>query len=561
MENYEIQKPETDTPNLESENNSINPNPLIKLIQSKKYQLKHGEEVYYLLLDIYSDNNIYFKLRKANSLSLFQYTNKLNYNNITELFLLQKEFYKDLTKVLVFFDSYLINGKIKLENIKQKNLMLLKLYKIIDFNQIECKLELYKNKISNDEMFGLLIEEINEIKNDKKQNNENNIINELININKENENRIKKLEDKIKLLEDVIKENKKIDNKEVKEKNENLFEYKNLENNKSQLKIDNNIKGERSDIIIFPHEKPLSTIEQIKEQISNQFNYETLIYLIDDKVICYNEKDGLFSLKLEYNDLNKVPDKSRFVNLGQSVLLTGGMSKDMKPLLKCYLIGIIENDSSERPKYSINISPYGDFKIGRERHNLIYLPNKNYVVACGGFLSKYCECSDIYKGNWETMPSMNKSRGNASMAYINNRYIYIMGGFELSYDSPKGNYLNDIEYFDINNFGNGWTNINFSNPYGYNLSLTALGVVPITKNIFLICGGFDGKEYKNTVYKIDCSDIQNPLVEESNFLTTRTIFTHNMFCKINKGYYNYDFEGQIYVFDYENWRFGIKYMN
>ena len=36
MENYEIQKPETDTPNIESENNSINPNPLIKLIQSKK---------------------------------------------------------------------------------------------------------------------------------------------------------------------------------------------------------------------------------------------------------------------------------------------------------------------------------------------------------------------------------------------------------------------------------------------------------------------------------------------------------------------------------------------
>ena len=54
----------------------------------------------------------------------------------------------------------------------------------------------------------MLINEINEMKNKKTENKEtkdNNIINELINKNKEYENKIKFLEDKIKILENEIK--------------------------------------------------------------------------------------------------------------------------------------------------------------------------------------------------------------------------------------------------------------------------------------------------------------------------------------------------------------------
>ena len=237
------------------------------------------------------------------------------------------------------------------------------------------------------------------------------------------------------------------------------------------------------------------------------------------------------------------------------------MTPENKASVKCYLVGLIENDSSMNPNYSVNVTAYGDFKEGRERHNLIYCPNKNFVFACGGFYSKSCEYTDVYRGNWELISPMNKSRGNASMAYVNDRFIYIMGGFELSSDIPKGNYLNDLEYFDINNFGNGWRIINFANPHGFNMSLTALGVVPINKNIFLICGGYDGREYKKDVYKVDCSNYTCPLVEQTQELNNATIFTNNMFCKIRKSYFNFDFQGQMYGFDYENWRFGMLNMN
>ena len=64
--------------------------------------------------------------------------------------------------------------------------------------------------------------------------------------------------------------------------------------------------------------------------------------------------------------------------------------------------------------------------------------------------------------------------------------------------------------------------------------------------MFLICGGYDGREYKNTVYKVNCNNYLNPIVEQTLEINNPTIFTHNMFCN---------------GFDYENWRFGMLNMN
>ena len=96
-------------------------------------------------------------------------------------------------------------------------------------------------------------------------------------------------------------------------------------------------------------------------------------------------------------------DKFNFVNLCQSALLTGGMTKKNKILNKCYLTGLIESHSSNNANYSISVTPYGNFKETRKRHNLIYLPNKNFVFACGGFYYKSCQYTDIYRGNWELL--------------------------------------------------------------------------------------------------------------------------------------------------------------
>ena len=527
MERYEIDAPETNENEIETPSNPfLKAQP--KIIKSGKYKINYKEDIYSLLIEIYSDDNIYFNLKKFNNLSLYQYTNTFSYNHITKLFLLPKDYYNNMTKIFNFIDTSITKKKLSIDYINDKNPMILKLKKLLDFDEIECKLELHKNKIPQDEMFCLLIEQINDIKYNKNDNNENNHkINEL-------NNKIQKYEDRINQLEDKIKELEK----EI-----------------------NQFKQNEEKIINPPQKIEYFYNKKIIQKNETQFNYGLVIYLKEDKIIAYNEKYGLFTLPLNDENLKRIPDKSRYVNLGQSVLLTGGMSKENKPSTECYLISLIENDHSIKPNYSTNISLYGDLNDKRERHNLIFLPNKNCIFACGGFFCKSCEYSDLYKGNWELISPLNKSRGNASMSYVNDRFIYIMGGFELKYNDPNGCYLNDIEYFDINNFENGWKLINFENPHKYNLYLSAFGVVPISKSIFLICGGFDGKEYKNNVYTVDCTNYQCPLIEEKIININSTIFTHNNFCQINKSFFNFDFLGQIYKFDHENWRFEIIEMN
>ena len=212
-----------------------------KLIESKKYELKIGEEIYSLLLEIYSDNNIYFKLRKTNNSSFYHYMNKFNYNDITQLFLLQKEHYKDMQKIFHFFDLALTKKKIKLEYNEEKRLMILKLNKILDFDEIECKIELKETKISKDEMFNLLYEEINGIKNNNKGNLENTeIINKLTNKISEHENRIKNLEDEIKILKEEIQKIKIMKKEVNKIENNNLNEI-NESNERISLNMMNDI--------------------------------------------------------------------------------------------------------------------------------------------------------------------------------------------------------------------------------------------------------------------------------------------------------------------------------
>ena len=178
---------------------------LLKLLESKKYELKYKDDIYSLLVERYSDENIYFKLRKSNNLSMYHYMKKYNYDEITKHFLLHKEYYQDLSKVLQFFDVAFSKNKIKLEFNKDKSIIELIVKKILDYDEIECKLELIQKKIERDEMFSILIDEINEMKNKKEVNKDNNnIINELIKKNKEYENKIKFLEDKIQILEDEI---------------------------------------------------------------------------------------------------------------------------------------------------------------------------------------------------------------------------------------------------------------------------------------------------------------------------------------------------------------------
>ena len=76
-----------------------------KLVDSKEYLLNLKRESYSLLIIIYSDNRICFKLKDINKLSAFYYTKEYKYDEIIKHLQLNKSHYEDLSKIHLFWKN------------------------------------------------------------------------------------------------------------------------------------------------------------------------------------------------------------------------------------------------------------------------------------------------------------------------------------------------------------------------------------------------------------------------------------------------------------------------
>ena len=289
-------------------------------------------------------------------------------------------------------------------------------------------------------------------------------------------------------------------------------------------------------------------------------DYEIFISLKpkSDEIIIFNPDKGFCSLKVSPNNFQNTaeafitfPEHSKYVNLGSSLLLTGGyINKQLTN--NCYLFVI----GKDQDQYELNIMSYGKMREGRERHNIIYLSDRNTVLVCSGFFNQGSEYSDINTGEWKSAGNLNEVRGNATIAYINNKYVYMIGGYKINERQHGGVYHGNCEYLDFTNIMAGWKMINFANN---TLRLSAMGVIPLGDQYFLLCGGFDGNTYRKEVYKVDISEIDNPKLDKLNItLPGNFIFLHNGFIKIGESAYNLELSNNAVHFNYNNWGFQIS---
>lgn len=235
---------------------------------------------------------------------------------------------------------------------------------------------------------------------------------------------------------------------------------------------------------------------------------------------------------------NTFPDNSRYVNLGNSVLITGGY-KDRQSSALCYLMLLSQNHS--HTEYEINIMSYPNMNEARERHNILYLKDKESVMVCSGFFNENVEITNMNNQTWKNLPKLNDVRANAAMAYVNNRYIYCFSGFKIN-QAKVGQYLNSVDILDYDNPSKGWTLFNFES-INMNLKLCAMGVIGISDNSMILCGGYDGTQYKNESYRVETKDNVIARVErlESN-LPGNHIFIHNAYMRSDNLAYNYDLQ-------------------
>ena len=387
-----------------------------ELIESKKYEVKYKEDIYSLLIERTSDDYIHFQLYKSNNISLYHYINKYKYNNIINIFSLQNEYYqKDSSKLFLLFDLALTNKKLKFEYNNNKIIMKLILKKEKDFNEIEGKLELNKNKIENDEMFNILINEINVIKNNKRENKDN-VINKLINKNKEYENKIKLLEDKINILENEIKKFKESQNKIIKEllkpkeekyKLMNQFDFK---ENPQNLKFKYQLTNKRIDYsgLLDNFDAFIGLKDKIEYIIyNNKNNYNLDIMRINDQSI-------ITSLKGHNNKTTVI--RYYLKNNNEDYILSCDGNK---------LVIIWDIQNNYNKKYIIQSGYSGSIL---DAILLFNYNNKDYILLSSDHTNEYSKLYE-FKDNTSFIKNIyatNKNITRYMIPWLNNNKYYII---------------------------------------------------------------------------------------------------------------------------------------
>jgi hypothetical protein len=252
----------------------------------------------------------------------------------------------------------------------------------------------------------------------------------------------------------------------------------------------------------------------IDEKIKDFRSYECYPFILYLKEPSKGKIDS-FSEILTYSVpekkcyVSKFPDEQnissqfhRSINVGNNTLLvTGGNIKlnGLNQLSKsCWLLSwdIKEHlvDSSDKlNSYDFKYNRYPDMEEARSRHNIIYLPDKNLVFTCASIDKTpilTSEYTDLRIRKWFKINArMNNARGNATMAYIDNRFIYCIGGFQ--YESAK--YLSSLEVIDSNTWYE-WNLVNFSDHLPIHIvgPKCTMGLIQKSKNEIIIFGGFDG---------------------------------------------------------------------
>ena len=72
------------------------------ILESKEYELKLDNDIYLLKMELKLNDIISLNIRKINDLSFYYYSKEYKYDNLTNLLLLNKDYYDNITKIYKF---------------------------------------------------------------------------------------------------------------------------------------------------------------------------------------------------------------------------------------------------------------------------------------------------------------------------------------------------------------------------------------------------------------------------------------------------------------------------
>jgi hypothetical protein len=271
-----------------------------------------------------------------------------------------------------------------------------------------------------------------------------------------------------------------------------------------------------------------------------------------DILVYHNEKIHEFKFLPQFLNNTRFKDRkvvfpfkhSKYVNIGETLILTGGYLNEHVASNECLAI-----TASVRDKKEVLLT-FGDFPSmndKRERHNMIYLPNFKTVLVCCHFQTiTTCEIIELNNINtqWKKICPLHEPRANATMAYVDNRWVYCLSGFKVH--GNGGKYLDSYEVLDYTSSNRQWQMYNFDTTNMRKMSLSAMGVIPCSEDRIILVGGYDGYKYVHDVFTIEFSqgEIKSANDNPTN-LDQGIIFTQNSFVKSRNRLLNFDFNNKL----------------
>ena len=296
---------------------------------------------------------------------------------------------------------------------------------------------------------------------------------------------------------------------------------------------------------------------------TNSYDLFITIKPKSDNIIIYNGKTTEFvtvQIKPEHfqeksTAFTNFPENCRYVNIHSSLMVTGGYVNRQVSKQAYLIVPYAKNDG----QYEVNIINYANMTSTRERHNIINLFDRKEILTCSGFFNNTAEITNLDHGTWKPLPNMNTVRANATIAYVNKKNVFVFGGFRIN-EKQVGEYQNSCEVLNLDDTKTGWKLIKMDS-HKLHMRVSAMGVINISPNSLLLCGGFDGSTYKSEVYRVDLKDTEIINYDRTNMvLPGNLIFIHNNFVRMGDVAFNYDLQNNLFAFNPETNTFKMHLM-
>jgi len=291
-------------------------------LQLKEYEFNLNKDSYKLTIEIFSEPSILFTLKQTNLISDIYYQKKYKYQEILNIMKISSELYDNIKKISDFWDMAITKKIVNLHDDRSNKRMLLKFTTEIYFQRIETIIELIEHQEKPNELMKIILNEINNLKNNPQMNNQNN---QKINAEFEPQGIINLEEEKKKLIDNKQMEKKEAIsekeefNKKIQDMNNQML-LQNQENNNLKKLVENinkevlNLNKENKAI----NEK-LNNLFKIKDEMANEIvklkkeNVNINQLLIQEKKKGEGIKKELMEIKNKENESFELKNKKDII--------------------------------------------------------------------------------------------------------------------------------------------------------------------------------------------------------------------------------------------------------